>query len=294
MVSDFVSSREFLRGAARFHDFIYILSKGKALLEQGIAHTSAIAIYQGRWTDVKNTDWDSTAIAVAKKPIEKMVFVGEDGDVATYGGGQETTELIDPAPKLIRNATTVEGFVFVCGMLRQVYKRVAEGQWHEMNAPVAIAGEEVGFEAIDGYSGHELYAVGWNGEIWEYDGSVWHDRASPTNVILTSVCCASDGLVYICGQQGVLIKGRHASWEIVEWDDEIDIDIWDLCWFNDKLYVATMTNLFTLNGNDLVGVDFGEIEVSSCYSLTQAEGVMWSIGKDDVLSFEGNTWRSYV
>ena len=122
---------EFVRGAARFADLVYILSKGKALLEQDIAHTSAVAVYRGSWLGAENTDWDSTAIAVAKKPSERLVFVGEDGDVCTYVGGKSTSEKIKPTPKLIRNAKTVDGFVVVCGMLRQVFQRVDEGKWKE-------------------------------------------------------------------------------------------------------------------------------------------------------------------
>lgn len=293
MKSAFANSREFVRGAARYHDLVYVISKAKTLLTRNIAHASAISIDQEQWADAVDAPWDSTAIAVAKKPAEKLVFVGEDGDVYTYVGDKTTKEKIKPAPKLIRNAKTVEGYVFACGMLRQVYRRVGEKKWEDISAPVPKPGEKAGFEAIDGYSGSELYAVGWNGEIWEFNGSKWLSRNSPAKEILTSVCCAGDGTVYIGGQQGVLIKGRHDSWEIVKWAEPVDIDIWDLCWFKDKLYVAGINNLYTLDGNLLVNVDFGNVEVSSCFSLTQTEGVMWSIGKEDVLSFNGNVWRKY-
>ena len=293
MTNRMADSREFVRGAARYHDLVYVLSRGKALIAQDIAHTRLTSVYQGRWGDAATTDWDSTAIAVARKPSEKLVFVGQDGDVSTYVGGTSTAEVIKPAPKMIRNAKTVDGYVLASGMLRQVYKRVGEGEWRDISAPFPKAGEKVGFEAIDGYSGNELYAVGWNGEIWEYDGSNWSNRSSPTNVILTAVCCAGDGVVYVGGQQGVMIKGRHDSWEIIEWEENVDVDIWDLYWFKENLYVATMRNLYTLERNQLVAVDFGELDVPSCYSLTQAEGVMWSIGKEDVLSFDGTTWRRY-
>ena len=293
MKSEFANSRQFVRGAARYSDLCYIISKGKGLVQQDIAHSSAICIDGEDWADAVDTDWDSTALAVAKKPNEKLVFVGEDGDVCTYVGGQSTIEEISPPPKLIRNAKTVDGYVIVCGMLRQVYQRVNEGEWADISAPRPEAGEEVGFEAVDGYSTNELYAVGWNGEIWEYDGSKWFKRESPTNVILTSVCCAPDGTVYIGGQNGTLLKGRHESWEIIDWKDEINIDIWDLCWFNGRLYVAAINNLFTLDDNQLMDVDFGDLETPSCFCLTQAEGVMWSIGNEDVLSFDGTTWQQY-
>ena len=293
MKKEISGSREFVRGAARWRDLVYVLTKGKALLEQDIAHTSLLGLYQGNWGSNVDTDWDSTAIAVAKKPSEKLVFVGEDGDVCTYVGGKSEKETIKPAPILIRNTRTVDGLVIACGMRRQVYQRVAEGKWVDISAPFSEPDEEAGFEAIDGYSLKELYAVGWKGEIWQYNGTKWTNRTSPTNVILSGVCCAADKIVYIAGKDGVLIKGRNATWEIIEWEDDVDVDLWDLCWFGGKLYVAAISNLYTLNGNHLDEVDFGEIEVSSCYSLTEAQGVLWSIGNQDVLSFDGTSWQRY-
>lgn len=292
-MSLFAESREFVRGAARNKDLVYILSKAKALLSDDVPHTSSIAVYRGQWADAEDTNWDSTAIAVAKQPAEKLVFVGEDGEVCTYVAGTSTTEEIKPAPKMVRNAGTIDGHVYVCGMLRQVYKRVGEGEWTNISAPGPAAREKVGFEAIDGFSGNEIYAVGWSGEIWEYNGKKWMNRTSPTNVILNAVCCTGSETVYVAGQQGVMIKGRHERWEIIEWEEEVTADIWDLCWFKNNLYVATMTELYTLQGNQLEEVDFGDLEIAGFYSLTQAEGVMWSIGKEDVLSFDGATWRSF-
>jgi hypothetical protein len=100
-------------------------------------------------------------------------------------------------------------------------------------------------------------------------------------------------VVYAAGKDGVMVKGRNDSWEIIEWEADVDADIWDLCWFAGKLYVATISNLYTLNANRLDEVDFGEIDVSSCYNLTEAQGVLWSIGNQDVLSFDGTNWQRY-
>jgi hypothetical protein len=108
------------------------------------------------------------------------------------------------------------------------------------------------------------------------------------------VCCAGDGVVYAVGQQGTMLRGRRDRWELVPWEEEVSVELWDLCWFGDKLYVAAINGLFTLEGNLLAPVDFGIVDTPTCFSLTTADGVLWSIGRDDVLSFDGSAWRRYT
>ena len=294
MSSEILKTRVFTDGAARYHDLVYILSKNKSMVEDEIEHTSAIGVDRGKWVDCVNTNWNSTTIAVAKKPNEKLVLVGEDGEVCTYVGGVSKDEKKIPNVSLIRSANTINGYVYACGMKRQVYKRTGEKKWVDISAPFPAKKEKVGFESVDGFSEDEIYAVGWNGEIWQYNGTQWLNRDSLTNLILASVCCADDGVVYIVGQQGLLIRGRHDTWEVVEWDDDINIDFWDLCFFKDKLYISSIFELYTFENGQLIDVDFKGIDVSSCHSLTQAEGIMWSIGAEDVLSFDGKTWQKYT
>jgi hypothetical protein len=285
--------REFVRGAARMADLVYVISQMKSLIEQDIHHVSLVGLYKGNWGDAFNTTWDATAIAVAKAPTEKVVLIGEDGDVSTYVGGAREDEVIRPQPVMIRYACEIGGDVYACGSKRQVFRRTGEKQWRDMSAPRAERTEAIGFEGIDGYTENEIYASGWAGEIWRYDGANWTACSSPTNVILSALCCADDGNVYTCGQGGVLVRGRNDAWAPIAWEDEVTLDLWDVCWFNNKLYVATMFALFTLDGNRLVPVDFGEMGPVTCYNLTKAEGVLWSIGKADVASFDGTTWTKY-
>src|SRR5438309_9266462 len=110
MKSQFAAAREFIRGAAWRGDLACIISKGKALMAQGVAHTSLIAVYHGKWADGVDTDWDSTAIAVARLPAEKVIVIGEDGDVAAHVG-KAVFETLSPTPVMIRNAREIAGYV---------------------------------------------------------------------------------------------------------------------------------------------------------------------------------------
>lgn len=294
MDEEFTRPLEFIRGAARFRDLVYIIAKSKEIVELDVSHSILVAVDHDNWGAATDTEWDATAIAVAQHPAQVVVMVGEDGDVVTYASGRSTSERLNPDPVLIRNAHAIAGNVFACGMKRQVFERIGNNNWRDISAPFPLKDEISGFEAIDGYSTTEIYAVGWSGEIWQYDGSQWVDRSGDTNLILTSVCCAPDGVVYVAGQQGMMLKGRGDAWERIQWDDEIDTDFWDLCFFGDTLYVATMTALYTLKGTQLVPVDFGDAEITTCFSLTYAEGKLWSIGRDNVASFDGRQWVRFA
>lgn len=275
-------------------DLVYIISKGKALIERDIAHSSMVAIDGDDWADGVDTTWSSTAIAIARQPAEKAVMVGEDGDVVTYVGGKTQKEKLSPAPVMIRNAREIEGFVYACGMKRQVYKRIGEKKWIAIHAPAAGPTESKGFEDLGGYASTEIYAVGWGGEIWQYDGTSWVARRSPTSATLTAVCCAPDGVVYVAGQGGVLLRGRGDTWNLVGWKEDVSVDLWDLAWHDGRLYVATMTGLFTLDGETLAEVVVGGGATPSVFSLTVNDGVLWSIGRDDVASFDGASWTRYT
>jgi hypothetical protein len=279
----------YVSGAARFADLIYLIGKDRGLVKDDVEHSRFIAFDQLKFAHMGDRNWSAVAVGVAKKPAEKMVAVGEDGDVFIYVGGKAGDEKIQPNPVCLRGIGAVDGFAIACGMYRQVYKRIDEAVWTAMHAQAPPPGENAGFEAIAGFSGSEIYAVGWNGEIWEWDGTQWLNRTSPTNLILTGVCCAGDAKVYVCGQHGTLLRGRHDIWEVVDLENFPE-DFWDVHWFKDSLYLATMTSLYTYTAAGLAPVAFGADQPATCYRLTDAQGVLWSVGSSDIFSFDGAQW----
>ncbi|GAA0358980.1 type IV secretion system immunity protein Tsi7 [Bowmanella denitrificans] len=293
MSDNFLDSRYLVQGAARYADLVYLISKARGLADDDVPHSSIIAMDRDKWADAFNTNWNATAIAISKKPSEKMVLIGEDGQVCSYVGGVRTDEKSLANAPMIRSASSIGGYVYACGMKRQVFKRVDENRWTDLSAPMPGKSERAGFEAISGYSEKEIYAVGWNGEIWKFDGSQWVNFDGLTNLILTSVCCADDGQVYVAGQQGTLLIGRNEQWQQVEFEDGENEDFWGLSYFQGRLYLSTMTNLYTLQDQRLIPVDLGDLNCSTFFALTHAEQVLWSVGSHDLLAYDGKQWRAY-
>jgi hypothetical protein len=289
MPKRFADKNLIVGGAARFKDLLYVAIRQRNLVKEEVNHSRFIGYYRGEWLKAADKNWTSVAICVAKKPAEKVVAVSENGEVMTYVSQTITDEVIQPRPVVLRGMSVVEGYPIACGMNRQVYKRTAENSWVPMHAPAPEGDRPSGFEDIAGLRLDEIYAVGWNGEIWQWNGKAWRNRNSPTNVILTGLYCVADGQVYICGQEGTLIRGRNNSWDLID-TGEITADFWNVHWFNDTLYISTMSKLYQVRGTEVSAVDFGADAPQTCYWLTDADGVMWSLGSDDIFSFDGKKW----
>ena len=281
--------------AARFNDLVYLCVRNKALDSDDIAHSLYDAYDQDEMVYVGKVEWDTVAMAVARKPEEIMLAVSSEGNVYSYVGGRENLEKIPTVRGDIRNLMCVDGVVYACGVRRQVFRRDSAINWIDISAPEPSQNEKrmVGFEAINGFSNTELYAVGWSGDIFRYDGLKWNDIVSPTNNVLTSVACGDNGFAYIVGRNSTFIKGRNDSWEIIDTEGIID-DFWDVHWFNDKVYISSMSRLYEFDGNIFRPVDVGVDRPSTCHKLTSSEGIMWSVGTKDFIKFDGLKWERIV
>ena len=123
--------------------------------------------------------------------------------------------------------------------------------------------------------------MGWDGEIWRFDGKNWKRVASPVNSILSSVLCAPDGNVYIVGQRGTLLRGRDDKWEVLD-TDPISEDIWSVQWYQEAVFASSMQQLFIVEDNELHSIELPE-EVDTFHWLSSTQDHMLSVGGEDVL-----------
>lgn len=292
----------FLTGSVRRGDVAYVALVDDERAAEEDEHGVPLVWHAGAWLRVDESptlEWVVAGVCVARAPVEQGVFVGVTGQVLCVGSGDTHTEAIADAEQSprdrgpLRGAAAVQGTPYAFGMGRQVYRRDGVDRWTSIDAdmrPQAGDTEWYGLNALDGFSGAELYAAGIFGEIWKYDGSAWTSIASPTNLILYTMCCAEDENVYIGGQKATLLRGRRNEWEVVT-IDQFDDDIWGSAWFRGRLYIATLKSLYTLEKDDTISlVDMGKDRPNTFYHLSSADGVLWSIGRKDVMMFDGSNW----
>jgi hypothetical protein len=287
------------RGVLRNKEIGYLSVVDDELAKQKVAPSSVVEIYQGELHEGPHLTWGIVGVCVNRATREQLLAVGEDGEVLLYGSGEtheETVKTKDENPEErgpLRCARFIGKNSYIAGMGRQVYRREGENQYvciDQTMRPPEGSKEVVGIEAIDGFSEKELYAVGWKGEIWTYNGKAWRQIQSPTNLILSNVRCAEDGVVYVCGRRGMLIRGKGKSWRVIEHDATKE-DFFGIEWYGGKLYLATMSQLFTLEGEELEPVEFDDDQPDTCYSLSAADGHLLSTGEKDVMLFDGEEWE---
>jgi hypothetical protein len=233
-------------------------------------------------------------------PELELFAVGPDGRVLVGSTGGDKEELIDATkngPGLhgdIRDLRFIGKHLYAAGMGRQVYRREGRQKWVHRDTGVLqkpSTTEVKGFNSIDGISESDMYAVGFGGEIWRWNGKGWSQCDSPTNAILNSVRAVKDELIYVCGPSGLLLAGRRDEWKIVGHDSS-DEEFWALEWFRNELYVAADESLFRLNADDTLElVDMGLGYGVTCGFLHASAGLLLSVGRKHVCwTKDGKQW----
>ncbi|HSN23357.1 MAG TPA: hypothetical protein VLS45_04190 [Methylomicrobium sp.] len=263
---------------------------------RGIPHVIALKWQNETFTRV-DAKFDARSACFIEGPERLLLTASSQGtySLAGHTGGNIFRDIEAKSARKrygdIRSLGVVAGTGYAVGYQGSVYRfdRI-EKKWTIFDEGLP---SNFDIEAIDGFGENEIYVVGFKGQVWQFDGSKWLHRPTPTEVNLNAIKCGGNGIVYLGGSRGELLAGRKESWVRIEHEITRE-NIWDLEWFEGALYVSTMLGVFRLDANGLKEVDFGADEPSTTYHLSEASGVLWSIGSDDVMSFDGRFWTRIV
>lgn len=203
-----------------------------------------------------------------------------------------TDEILDNPPFAFTAIARYGTGLATLGMSRQVLWN-GQGGWRQLGTglPLEQPGQLIGFEAAMEF-GNDLYAFGWDGEIWQLSNAVWRRIASPTNLILTDAAAMPSGDLIVTGQSGTLLRGRQDSWEAIDHAQTSD-DFWSAASFLGQTYISSMNGIFLLQDDQLSLVDDGSQE-GSYYRLSANSDIMISVGSRCVLMTDGDKWQRIV
>lgn len=254
-------------------------------------------LYKGHvWSVIEREPilpWIAAGIAEIGEASGALLIAGWGGQVLVIDNGacrREAMLRTDSLPvSIVRAVSTIGGAIYAAGMSRQVYERTGEYGWHEMDGNmVSNSGEfGVGFNAIDGFSREEIYAVGIGGEVWSYDGAIWRKVDIPVNIHLHCICCAPDDGVYIGGRAGILVTGRQDSWDVL--DIGIDATIWGVHWFEGALYLIVDDGIYSYLHGQAQPVE-ADICKGDFLNFSCSGNTLWAFGRKKIVRFDGSTW----
>ncbi len=209
-------------------------------------------------------------------------------------GGKSENQLERKDIPVTTSTKYIGNHFYVVGLNRSVLRREGPNLWTNLSRDIQEDSTEIGFEDIDGFDDNDLYAVGFNGDAWHYNGEKWSQLDLPTNISLYSVCCASDGHVYIGGNCHIVIKGRGEKWEVIHKDDS-----WRSC----KQIVDYQGRLLTVDewGGQIFEIksdSFATMETdgfdflaASCLCLASGHGMLLVAGTGSAVVYDGQNWH---
>lgn len=267
--------------------------------QQDIPNGQLFYLVPGREWFSRTFPWAAVELTTVTVPESTIIVLGRDGkafSVSASGDLEERVEDSGVGPTRrgpMRQMRTIGDRVIAVGMGRQVYRRISSNRWVRVEEGLPSTrqpGQVIGFNAIDGFEIDDMYAVGWGGEIWHYDGHQWFHVDSPTNLALFDVTCADQGVMYAGGQAGVLLRGHDNQWNVLEYKGP-RLEFRSLAWFRGSLYAADGTSLHVLTDDTFNRVDFGLSEPAPSTHLHANDGLLLSTaGKEAFTTTDGVAW----
>ena len=281
-------------------------------------HKGRCLLIVGSDDDNRPEEMDSYLMSVSKdtgRKVQKLWFpaleaayynneifvIGEQGEVARcdIDMNQDASEEVIEGPEthgpLVSIQSAKEG-VYAVGMARQVYARNPDGEWSLISKHIIDQGTPaqklISFTSITQLDDENLYAVGFEGEIWHTQNMHWKQSQSPTNVDLVEIAKLPSGDGIILGCSGVLLCGRDDTWEVIEHDNTTD-DLISTATFREISYISTGLQLFALDrNNNLREIATPKNNTSSLPYLKACKDSLWIFGDRDVFwTSDLNTWH---
>jgi hypothetical protein len=292
----------FLAGCSPFQDFIFFAKSLDELSNDDDVLNSTFFCLDGDELTKYETSVGWPAIAAATIKLDGanrvLVYIAPGGDywevdVQTV---EETTGRIAEASFALTALAVIEHAILACGMGRMVFRRDGKANWKSVGPtePLPETGI-VGFQDIAGFSAEEIYAVGWQGEIWSgtLDGR-WRRVDSPVSANLNAVCCAPDGLAYAVGDGGVMVRGRGDKWEVL--DTQRQENLMDVAEFGGTVFVVSDFRILKLRDDRLVPEDAFKMpdRPGTCLQLWKAEDGLISMGPKDLFRLDAGSWSRVV
>ena len=229
-------------------------------------------------------------------PEDKWIFATVEGHVIAVGGGNMVEKPLPISEKSrVTQLRCIDKKAYAVTTMREVYRRDNVSKWTNLSVPIMESEKKnlnnLGFDAIDGFSENDIYACGSHGDGWHYDGKTWQRLdLPPTNAMISDMVCGDDGNVYIIFWHGLIVKGRNDQWEIIKQSAAEQLE--SVAWFKGHAYIATWNRLYKLVDDKLIAIPFDNgYSQKFCGHLVAGYGNLISAGPKEAHIFDGKKWN---
>lgn len=291
-----ITGLEFVRGVELADRRFVVAAQDPAISQKSNPHTGysfwtkergweEIGV-KGRVTVDLTTNEEATMILSMDQAGIVYETDGQTGLNTGLGGDDES-----PLDKEIRCVKQIGDHVFAAGVARQVYARQSGKSWHMINVPdMMVSDRPAAFQGICGLSPTAVYFAGFGGEIWFWDGTLWREIASPTNIVLNAMAAGPESCVAV-GMAGQVLMGRGDDWETVE-HDVTNEPFWSVQAYGDAFYLTALSGIYRLKNGYLEPFRDVDDEMRTVYGLSVGPSGLWSVGSADIALFDGTDWHT--
>lgn len=267
--------------------------------------TRLFLVKNGKWVTIGDLKDVIHAVARNVRVISpangrpRMGLLGRRGLYREIDSGQQPRDVEIDIKKAgyLHDLRLIGNHLYACGVQNQVHRQIGD-EWHKIDqgtfSPLKGQIDRI-FYAIDGFSEEDIYTVGKAGAIWHYDGNVWSQLESPTNVHLYSVYASSSGDLFIGAGGGLIFRGnRSRGWVDISDSNIATGSINSITELDGKIYFASESGLIALEDTRLVKVGPNSEERFPCYHVDAYHGSLWCVGNDNVFQFDGANWIQHI
>jgi len=200
--------------------------------------------------------------------------------------------------------------LYVCGSFGQVYKRFGDNDWKHVDKgllqdPNTIYPDLLKLYVVAGANENAIYAAGAKNDqeqtakAFFYDGKQWKEIKLPKETgYITDIYVESEDKIWMCGDNGTLLLGNAQKGFKYLLDFYKHRYFSNISLFKGTLYIASDVGIlaykpggfFSSPRIEPVYPDLDD-HIRDVHTITSQENVIWFVGEETVVRFDGKKWH---
>ena len=150
---------------------------------------------------------------------------------------------------------------------------------------------------LNGPSENEIYICGEDGLLYMWDGQTLEDLDQEIEGALTNIHVADNGIVWICGHEGLLLSGNEEDRFDDHSDEENEQLFTSITTYQDRVILASHvspTSLFEFNKDTEEFISIKpdiDRPLDTLYHVQAIDDVLWVVGTKAILRLKDEKWE---